>query len=60
VDVDLYDDAGSHNVRSTTERGATAVEYALLIAVIAAVIVGAVAVLGGQVVGLYQAVTTGW
>ena len=32
-----------------SERGATAVEYGLLVALIAAVIVGAVAILGGKV-----------
>lgn len=37
-----------------SEIGATAVEYGLLIALIAAVIVGAVAALGGPVMGLYE------
>lgn len=57
--MELTDDAGSIS-RSDHDRGATAVEYALLIALIAAVIVGTVAVLGQQVVGLYQAATQGW
>jgi pilus assembly protein Flp/PilA len=36
-------------LRSRDERGATAVEYGMLVALIAAVIVGIVATLGGQV-----------
>jgi pilus assembly protein Flp/PilA len=36
-------------LRSQDERGATAVEYGMLVALIAAVIVGIVATLGGQV-----------
>ncbi len=36
------------------ERGATAVEYALLVAMIAAVIAGAVAILGSKVITLYS------
>lgn len=35
--------------RPSTEEGATAVEYGILVALIAAVIVGVVIVLGGQV-----------
>jgi len=38
------------------EQGATAVEYALLIALVAAVIFAAVAGLGGQLPGLYDRV----
>lgn len=38
--------------RPRTGRGATAVEYALLIALIAAVIIGAIILLGGKVFGL--------
>ena len=49
-----------HLVRRSEERGATAVEYGLLIALIAAVIVSAVAALGGRVVGLYTSATIGW
>ena len=48
------------NDRASAERGATAVEYALLIALIAAVIVTTVATLGGVVVGLYDAASQGW
>jgi pilus assembly protein Flp/PilA len=36
-------------LRTRDERGATAVEYGMLVALIAAVIVGIVATLGGQV-----------
>ncbi len=39
------------------ERGATAVEYGLLVALIAAIIVGAVATLGGQVNAAFTAVS---
>lgn len=35
--------------RFTSEKGATAVEYGLLVALIAAVIIGIVATLGGQI-----------
>jgi len=40
------------------DRGATAVEYALLIALIAAVIFGAVLLLGQSVLGLFTAPIT--
>jgi pilus assembly protein Flp/PilA len=39
------------------ERGATAVEYGLIVALIAAVIVGVVATLGGQVSDAFQTVS---
>ena len=39
-----------------TERGATAVEYGLFVALVAAVCIGTVALLGGVVEGLYKAV----
>ena len=38
------------------DRGATAVEYGLLVALIAAVIVGVVATLGTQITGAFQQV----
>jgi pilus assembly protein Flp/PilA len=38
------------------ERGATAVEYGLLLGLIAAVIIGTVAVYGTRVLGLFTAV----
>ena len=40
------------------ERGATAVEYGLMVALIAAVIVGVVGTLGGQVNTAFQTVST--
>lgn len=40
-------------------RGATAVEYGLLVALIAAVIIGTVAVLGGQVENNFQDANNG-
>ncbi len=39
-----------------SEAGATAVEYGLFLALIAAVIIATVALLGTEVVGLYQSV----
>ncbi|MCX8032572.1 MAG: Flp family type IVb pilin [Thermoleophilia bacterium] len=51
----LCTDAASHH------KGATSVEYALIVALIAMVIIGAVAVLGGHVLGLFEkAVTAPW
>jgi pilus assembly protein Flp/PilA len=46
--------------RSGGERGATAVEYALLVALIAAVIVATIVTLGPIVVGLYTDASQGW
>jgi pilus assembly protein Flp/PilA len=43
-------------IRCRSERGATAVEYGLMIAFIAAIIVAAVAILGRQVFGLFSSV----
>jgi pilus assembly protein Flp/PilA len=45
-----------HLSRLRDEAGTTAVEYGLLVALIAAVIVGAVAALGDPVMGLYARV----
>ena len=42
----------------TADRGATAVEYGLLVALIAAVIIGAVVLLGGQINTAFTSVTT--
>ena len=42
---------------SRDEEGATAVEYGLLVALIAAVIVGIVATLGGQIETAFQTVS---
>jgi pilus assembly protein Flp/PilA len=47
-------------VRQDSERGATAVEYSLLVSLIAAVIVGVVATLGGQVTVLFDAISAVW
>lgn len=46
--------SSSAGARRWDERGATAVEYALLAALIAGVIIGIVTVLGGNVFGLYD------
>ncbi|CAA9330844.1 MAG: hypothetical protein AVDCRST_MAG72-317 [uncultured Nocardioidaceae bacterium] len=43
----------------TSERGASAVEYGLLVALIAAVIVGVVFTLGGTVQGAFTDTNTG-
>lgn len=42
--------------RFTEDRGATAVEYGLLVALIAAVIVGVVGLLGTEIQGAFQTV----
>jgi pilus assembly protein Flp/PilA len=39
------------------EKGATAVEYGLMVGLIAAVIIGTVALLGGQLNGLFQTIS---
>jgi len=46
--------------RLSDEAGATAVEYGLLLAFIAAAIIGTVAVLGTEVLGLFQSVEGGF
>ena len=43
-----------------SERGATAVEYGLLVALIAGVIIVMVATLGGNVFGLFTTFSTSW
>jgi pilus assembly protein Flp/PilA len=43
---------------ATRERGATAVEYGLMVALIAIVIIVAVALLGGNLSGLFNKVAT--
>lgn len=40
------------------ERGATAVEYGMMVALIAAVIVGTVTILGGQINTAFNAIVT--
>lgn len=42
---------------SRDDRGATAVEYGLMVALIAAVIVAVVAILGGQIKNAFQTVS---
>ena len=42
------------------DRGATAVEYSLIVVFIAAVIAAVVMVLGGQVRGEFQAIVSNW
>ncbi len=39
------------------ERGATAVEYGMLVALIAAVIIGVVVILGGQIKTAFETIT---
>jgi pilus assembly protein Flp/PilA len=43
---------------ATTERGATAVEYGLMVALIAIVIIAAVVLLGNNLSGLFNKVAT--
>jgi pilus assembly protein Flp/PilA len=45
-------------MRNANDRGASAVEYALMVAAIAAVIIGAVVGLGSSVEGIFQNTTT--
>ena len=44
--------------RLSNEKGATAVEYGLLVALIAAVIIGTVLILGGQINAAFLKITT--
>ena len=48
--------ATSHRIRE--EKGATAVEYGLMVGLIAVVIIGTVFTLGGQLDDLFQKVST--
>ena len=41
-----------------SEKGATAVEYAIMVALIAVVIIAAVTALGGKLVAVFNAITT--
>lgn len=50
--------AGVDRVRSNDEKGATAVEYGIMVALIAAVIVGIVATLGNEITAAFQRVVT--
>jgi pilus assembly protein Flp/PilA len=49
--------AKAQAVWATREQGATAVEYGLMVALIAVVIVGAVSLLGGRIKGLFDSMT---
>jgi pilus assembly protein Flp/PilA len=42
------------------QEGATAVEYAIMVSFIAAVIFSVITLLGTQVIGLFQSATEGW
>jgi pilus assembly protein Flp/PilA len=44
-------------LRATSERGATAVEYGLMVALIAVVIIGVVTTLGTQIRDMFQSVS---
>ena len=46
------------NMQRNTERGATAVEYGLFVALIAAVVIGSVATLGTATTELFKPVTS--
>lgn len=46
--------------RPSDEAGATAVEYAIMVAAIAAVVVAIVFTLGGQTLVLYDSVVQAW
>ncbi len=48
----------SERVDSRKDRGATAVEYGLLVGLIAAIIIGAVVLLGGTLDGIFTDVET--
>lgn len=52
----LYVVASVLKARTKSERGATAVEYGLLVALIAAIIVAAVALLGQNILGGFDEV----
>lgn len=48
----------THLVKANNERGATAVEYGIMVALIAAVIITVVSTLGGQINNAFQKVVT--
>ena len=50
--------AGVDRLRDGNEKGATAVEYGIMVALIAVVIIGAVSAFGGQLITLFTSVTT--
>ena len=50
--------AGVDRLRDGNEKGATAVEYGIMVALIAVVIIGAVGLFGKQLITLFTDVTT--
>ncbi len=52
-------EAVKHERETTDEQGATAVEYGLMVALIAAIVMGTVALLGEAVFGIFQG-TLSW
>jgi pilus assembly protein Flp/PilA len=48
-----------HRVEGRDDRGATAVEYGLLVGLIAVVIITVVATLGTKIAALFQSIVTG-
>jgi pilus assembly protein Flp/PilA len=53
-------DAWQQRVSTREEKGATAVEYGLLVALIAVVIISSVIFAGGKVLDMYVRATQGW
>ena len=47
-----------HRIRAHCDRGATAVEYSLMVAAISAVIIATVVTLGAQVLSLFNTAVT--
>lgn len=56
--VTLWSVAAQLKDRTRDDEGATAVEYGLMVALIAAIIVGIVGTLGGQVQNAFQTVSS--
>jgi pilus assembly protein Flp/PilA len=52
----MRQDAGPIETERSSERGATAVEYGLLVSLIAAVVAVIVTTLGGQVANLFNSI----
>ena len=51
---------GTNDTARTSERGASAVEYSLLVALIAAVIIGVVTTLGLATMDLFDSIPDPW
>ena len=58
LQIRTTDAVRSQRARMSSDRGATAVEYGLLVALIAAVIIAIVATLGGQIRTAFTTVST--